>query len=255
MLKLIKYEFRKTLVPIAILAALVLGSEVYAFCSTVFHSETHMVISTVIMILIALAGTLIIFFAAIQSYQRELHSKSSYLLFMTPNSSYKIIGSKILTTLITALTVTVEACIFTYFDVFVMIREYLYDAYTQEMDILAELSRIFNYSPSEFLVSVLVFIITFWLSVVTSICIAYLAITLSMTLLSNSKANVFVSIVFFFVLTGIINWISGLLPLLTIGTGITQDLLASLPAYIFDVIIMIGCIIGSGALLEKKISL
>ena len=106
MLKLIKYEFRKNLYGIAVMLSIIALAQIYFMYACFIDQNRNK----------ALAGAWILFFCAvvcffmvfafgIVTYSRELSNKTSYLVFMTPNRSIKIIGSKLLFTFLNGVMV------------------------------------------------------------------------------------------------------------------------------------------------------
>ena len=92
----------------------------------------------------------------------------------------------------------------------------------------------------------------------TLITVAYLAVSLSSTVLQNKKIKGVVSFVLFVVIYVLMSYIAFKLPHLGEGmqaTTMLEAIYASLPQFTLYLVCMIGSYIGSAALLSKKISL
>ena len=102
MLKLIKYEFRKALTAMLILLGGTLAAEVYFLygMNVMEEKPEHLAISMIVLMLLSLAVYIFVLVRGVASYSGELKNRSSYLIFMTPNSTRKIMASKFLFTLI-----------------------------------------------------------------------------------------------------------------------------------------------------------
>ena len=92
----------------------------------------------------------------------------------------------------------------------------------------------------------------------TMITVAYLAVSLSSTVLQNKKIKGVVSFVLFVVIYVLMSYIAFKLPHLGEGmqaTTMLEAIYAYLPQFTLYLVCMIGSYIGSAALLSKKISL
>ena len=253
MFKLMKYELRRNLTTLVILYAVILGLEAYALFGMLTKSETHTAISFTLLVFGVFAVIMFIFVIAIQSYSKELGSKYSYMTFMTPNTTYSIIGSKLLSTGLIALTTTILAVLLVVVDFNIFINQFADVKEAKEAFEQILTSR--GYDLGNIFASVLVYFIVLWLGIFTWICVAYFAITLSATAFSNKKFRGVISFIIFIVIAVAITRLSNLFPTVDIGSGMLNQLLAPLLSYIFDIIAMICTFFGSSILLEKKVSL
>lgn len=96
MLKLMKYELRKTRMFFLVTVAIIAITELLFLIGYYGNFETPFVISMTLAFLIFIGG----FFAAMvfsfMLYYNDISKKPGYLLFMTPQSTAKIIASKLL---------------------------------------------------------------------------------------------------------------------------------------------------------------
>lgn len=254
MLKLTKYEFRKNRTFFIIFGIGLVLLQIYFMISTHSGDEEHTIMSSMLLFMYLMICYFSVFMFAISSYSKELNSKSSYLIFMTPNSALKIILSKMLAILIVGLVLLVLVCTLGYFDI-----SMIFDAYPNVGNIaefLDEILPILGINTNELVISIFAAILQFIISFFSIVTLAYLAITLSATLLQNNKLKGLVSFVIFIVLSYLISFFSDMLPrLYSNPENILYVFISALPITIFNAIIMIACIMGCAVLLEKKVSL
>jgi len=253
MFKLMKYELRRNLTAIIILYTLIFCLEAYALYSMYMKDQRGTGIAFGFLIFGGIAAIMLVFIVAIQSYSKELGSKYSYMTFMTPTSTYGIIGSKLLSTGFIAAFTTIIAILLIVVDYNIFINQF--PDIKNMKDILTLLANQNGLNVNDLLISVLVNFIVLWINLFTSICIAYLSITLSATVFSNKRFRGVISFIIFIALNYLINWIAGYLPIVEIGTGVLKELLHPILSYLLSIIAMIGAFLGSGLLLDKKVSL
>lgn len=254
MLKLIRYEFRKNRTTLAVLLSIVVALEVYFLISAKLESDTHMILS---MVLIALSGffvALAVFVLGIASYSRELGQKSSYLIFMTPNSTLSIVASKMLFTLCVGLIFTCLLSVFAYWD-FNILRDYfevwegyynIFSAYMQRGGI--DLTAIF--------LSILYYACVVFLSVLASVSVAYLSITLSATFLQNKKGKGLVSFLFYIAIVIGLSQLSRLYEIPAEAfTSPEQTRRMLTPSLIQNGAVTLLCMFGSAWMLKRRVSL
>ena len=95
MWKLIKYELRKQMQLKAIIFGIVALLELVWFWG-VFAKNSVMLSTSGLLVIVANVSMMYLYFESIITFSRDLKTRNSYMLFMTPNSSYKIIGAKVL---------------------------------------------------------------------------------------------------------------------------------------------------------------
>jgi len=172
---------------------------------------------------------------------------------MTPNTTYSIIGSKLLSTGLIALTTTVIAILLIVLDYNIFINQF--SAVKDAKELFEQVLTSNGLDLGNIFTSIFVYFIVLWLGIFTWICIAYFAITLSATVFSNKKFRGVISFIIFIVIAIAISKLSNLLPTVDIGSGMSNKLLSPLLSYIFDIIAMICAFWGSSILLEKRVSL
>ncbi len=257
MFNLIKYEFRKHFMVLVILAGMLVFIEGFTLYSIFMGSRSDIFLAFSMIVGGCFAAILMIFTLGIQAYSRELGSRNSYMMFMTPNSTYRIVGAKLIFTLIVALATTAVSCMMLALD-WNLLTGYSQTGYMVQ-NLIVWIRNIFedglHMDLNQFLMSFSVTLILLWLSVFTFICIAYFSITLSATAFSNRKGRGALSFVIFVALCIVLAKCSDILPDVYIGSGYIQDLCEPLLSYVLDIGAMIAALIGTGLLLDKKISL
>lgn len=207
MFKLMKYEFRKQLFS-KIIILLVLGVLEILFLYGLFaESDRVLGLSIGLFIFLSVAVVLFVSFESVLTFSNDLKTKQSYMLFLTPNSAYKIVGAKVLTT---AVTIGLTAA------VFVAVTLVDVAAILVKFDDIAKFVEMFqSFFASMFKANIdyafiITFILTFVLELIEILVIGMSSITLSATFLSNSKLKAVVSVAFFFVINFILNRVSSL---------------------------------------------
>ncbi len=190
MLNLIKYEVqrRKNAVFVVVLIITVVQSLIVL---GFYKGNSWTALSVILLILLTAGVYLFVLFDGIRTYYRDLNSRQGYMLFLTPNSAYKIIGAKMIVSL-------AELLFFVLIATGLLVIDYLVlkSVYSEFFSMITQYLK--DYIPSAGHVFVLSFsTVLQWLNIITT---AVLAITLTVTLLSGSKYSWLVSIVFYLAL-------------------------------------------------------
>ena len=254
MLTLSKYEFRKSRNFIITLAVLFFLLESYFLYSIYIQDSEKSAESAIFLMLYASVCYFAIFILAIANYSKELNSKSSYLIFMTPTTSLSIIFSKIFTILIIGIIFMTVICGVGYFDWLL-----LFDAYPDldfAMDSIQSVMIMMGINSHNFVLGILLFVIAFIISFFSSVTIAYLAITLSATLLQNNRFRGIVSFAFFMGITYVFGIIGAMMPvLIPEPVNIWEVFISIIPSIFLNLIMICISVFGSAYLLDKKLSL
>lgn len=261
MLKLMKYEFRKSRTTLlAMLAALVVLEAGFLVGHAI---DSYRLVGVCLGLLTVLVFVVYIYvlIAGIVSYNRELNDKTGYMVFMAPVGPGGIVGSKLLFTILTALIVTALFGSVVYLDYAMLFR-----GIESGADIYRQLDFTFTMFTGsmggDITLTKLILTIAFetgavLISVILTMCTAFLAITLSATLLQNKKGflRLLVSVLLFFAL----NAITG-----RVGSLAVRD---AVPADTDELLRMLGARAGinfafaalfawlSAFLLDRKVSL
>lgn len=150
------------------------------------------------MLLLALIGVASVFWIGIQSVvtlHRDMNTRQSYMLFMTPNNCYKILGAKYLEN---GLSILLSGLFFGTLGALDLTL--LFDHYhqlDQLMDLLKEILGAFTKSISLDPASIISFIVYLLFDWLFTVSLAYLAVIVCTALLNGKKGNLFLSFLLF----------------------------------------------------------
>lgn len=249
MLKLMKYEFRKQAFSKAVILALVGLLELVFFYGVIASSEKVIATSMTILALFTCGALFFLAFESILTYSNDLKQKCSYMLFLTPNTSYGIVGAKVLTAGIQIILAGIAFFLIFAIDGGILIAKY--DAIAEFKRIAAEFLReIFQLEVAfSDVIAVVSLIIISWISTIT---LAFFSITLSTTFLANNKFRGVVSFAIFIALNVAYSYITNLITGdLTIETNYT--LFFGLQS-LYMLILTIITYVGTAWMLDKKVS-
>lgn len=276
MLKLVKYEFRKSLSGGLALLGLTAALEIYYLISLNLKQENHMVISVILLALCAYAVALFVFIRGVTSYSGELKNRSSYLIFLTPNSSLKIVASKFLYTFANGLGFALLYAVLAGADVMLAMK--YFGEYERFLNGLKFMLNTYGVYVDQILYGGLFMVVYAFLSILSTIAIAYFSITIGHTLFRDKKWRWLPSLLLFVGLTWGVNALCSRFPsafdqLVMIdiqmdGTASAQAGIQAAADTLHDVIIpsllptagvslavILASMFGCAALLEKKVSL
>ncbi len=258
MLKSMKYEFLKNRVSLAVMGIIFACLEATFLIGCALKKDEPAAIAVTGLIVLSVVCVFYIYITGITAYSRDLREKSGYLVFMTPLSTYKVIGAKLLMVLIEATVFAAWFVLFIILDVTLLLHRFA-DMTWQE---LAEgLGEIFFFLRDPEVLrgitgAMCAGLILAFISLFMTVTLAYLAISLSATVLQNRRGKGIVALIFFLVLNQLANLAANHLPVLDIDWNNAMGaVVARMPAMLFYVALSVGAFIGTGLLLEKKISL
>lgn len=256
MLKMLKYEFRRGIFPLLIVGIVIAAIELYFLISTLTEHADHSIIVVSLLILAAFCCYLFVLIYGIISYSQDLKNKSGYLVFMAPISSYKVIGAKLLSILLTGAIIV--AVIFGLLTLDLSLAYSTYDSIDTFYDFLSNILEMGGYSLGGVILRLLAFILVFLIQFFMTITLAYLAVSVCSTILQTKKIKGFISFVLFIVFYVILSVIASKIPHLSNpGPNATfmEAMYAMIPQIALYFVVMVASYIGSSVLLEKKISL
>ena len=196
MLKLMKYEFRKNRTLLLVLLGVIAALEGLFIYSTITKDEGWLIASVVLLVVAAYGAALAVFIMGVSSYSRELNQKSSYLVFMTPRSSLSIIASKLVFTLLTGFCIAAVLIGLAAMDVPMMFKA-LGAEWRGYMNVFNTALGEFDMSVERILNIVAFYALYIMADIVSSVCVAYLAITLTATIMRGKKFHALVAVVFY----------------------------------------------------------
>ena len=260
MLKLMKYEFRKMRTTLLAMLAGLIALQIGFVVGT--HTDNNTVV-IVCLSLITLLTSLVyayIILAGMASYSRELKDKSGYLIFMTPVSPLGIVLSKLLFTALAALVATATFGVAAFLDFRYIFQQANISKETMDqINMLLRFGLNANADLLQIVRIVMYYVCTVLIEVLLTMCTAYLAITLSATLLQNKKGFVraLISLLLFVGLTWGCSWVAQ--KLIYANATIDKDL-KQLSGYLgWSLLLNAGfCAVFTGTsawLLDKKVNL
>ena len=261
MFKLMKYELRKMrTMLLAMLGALVVLEAGYLIGDKI---EDYRIVGVSIGLLTVLVFVVYVYIliAGITSYSREINDKTGYLTFMVPVSPMGIVVSKLLFTVLAALAITALFGGAVYYDYARLFKEidmsaddlrqldFAFSMFTGSMGANVSLTKVILTLAFEFG--------TVLIEIILVMCTAYLAITLTATLLQNKKGflRFLVALVLFVALNFVTSRVSGLVVKDTLPST-TEELLRMLGAQAAVHFGFAAVFAGASAwLLDRKVSL
>lgn len=245
MLKLMKYEFRKQAWSKALILFLAGLLEVVFFIAVAIEHEKSLGVSVAGMMMLGSISLMYVSFECIMTFSSEMKTKTGYMLFMTPNSAFKIVGAKILSAGIQILLTGLAFGALAVIDISVGVIRF---------DGIAKMKEIFMRFLSAFthidwdLETIFLWLFAVLIAWFSFIVLAFLSITLSTTVLSNSKLKGFVSFVLFIALMLIFSWLINKIKMDNFQTEMLMQCLAWTGFSILSYI-------GTSWMLDKRVSL
>lgn len=216
---LLKYEFRKTrTVKTAVLISTCIF-EILFLLGLICNVPVLLGTGTMGLSFCATLGMLILGLVSIAILYRELNSPQNYMLFLTPNSSYKIIGAKVLEN---GITLAVGGICFTMLagtDLFLWGVQA--SDFPTVMYLLSDMMGNIQPNPAD-IARILLVLFSGWLSVLT---IAFFAVVVQASLLNGRRfGGLFSFLLFLAIVVGIGIFISNL----PLGQGFLGSFLQSM---------------------------
>ena len=215
MFKLLKYEFRKTAFPKLVMLALTVLAEAAFLYGYFANKEDAMGTAVLFLVLLTLVGIALMGIMSLVNLHRDMNTKQGYMLFMTPNSCYKILGAKVLECGLSLMLAGAFFFALAVLDMDLVLRrdgvERIWDVFNQMLQTLN--TRLEINVPN--VLAVICYIVTSWLCTVTT---AFLADVISSALLNGKKGNLFITFLLFLALSYLIGKIVSLVP----ATGTIQ---------------------------------
>lgn len=247
MLKLMKYEFKKQAWSKAIILCLAAILQVIFLIGIFTSNENIQGFGFGFLMALAFGGIAYVGFECVDTFSKDLKTKCSYMLFLTPHTSYSIIGAKIVTSAIQVLVTG-----FAFLGLFILnglIMLTKYGSWRRTVELVKEFfAQLFNvYVDIKFIILMVLMLLIGWLFLIV---FAFFAITLSTTFLASKKFKGFVSFVIFIVIA----WIASFIQDKLFGNMYFTDLFMWCNI-LYLVVITVIAYIGTAFMLEKKVSL
>ena len=195
MKQLMKYEMRKTLTVKLMVLGIAGAAEIVFLLGLILDKENMMGLGAWFLLFLTFAGIMGIGLFSWINLHRDMNTKQAYMLFMTPNSCYKILGAKVLENGLSILLAGAFFFALGILDITLLFNHYgriaeLWDTITRVIASVNENIKLDAAGLASFAFSML----SGWIAMVTS---AYLADVVSTALLAGKKHNGIVSFIFF----------------------------------------------------------
>ncbi len=252
MYKLIKYELKKQWFSKIVILFTTILLQSYFLLSIFLEKDNHIATASAMLFFLVLIVFTYIAFEVVGTYAKDLNEKCSYMLFLTPNNSYKILGSKIITTVLQIMLFSIIYFILFIIDIRMVVVYFDYldgikEVITLALDTFFIGSILRNYDFYTIVIQLIKVILDWIIFVVT----ALFAITLSNTLLYNKKFKNIISFIFFILVSTFINYFNDFL-------RNSLDIYIIKEKLIFDCIFIIVCTVViyviTAYMVEKKLS-
>ncbi len=223
MMKLLKYEFRKTAFPKLLIFALVLIMECIFLYGCLTDQDDTKTLGVILFMMATMFSFLLVGILSLVTLHKDMNTRQGYMLFMTPNSTYKILGAKVAECSLTLLVLGVVGLGLGALD-FSMVEK--------EVQFLTSILKNFNPNlvPTFPNISATLFYILCGL--LCSVITAYFVDVISSALLNGKKGNLLITFVLYLLLNYVTHVIRGLITLIpAIGT-VTSFLLQGVVALV-----------------------
>lgn len=203
---LLKYELKKTWALKLIILGITAAAEA-AFLITLYlgSQDRGLTVTCLLLFLIAMGGTMLIGVQSVLTLHRDMNTKQGYMLYMTPRSSFQILGAKLLENGLSLALAGGFFFLLGFLDVTLLFSrmgslEELWDLFRDFVRMIDEEIQL----NAQSILCLVTELLASWLATVS---IAYLADIISSALLNGKKMNGLLSFLFFILLTILLNWI------------------------------------------------
>ena len=249
MLNLIKYELIKQrgskLIALGIFAIL----EVIFLLGVLLEKDGFLGFGMGFLAIVSIVFIFWLGIEAIFTLSNDMKNKSGYMLFMTPQSVYKIMAGKVLSSIITIIIAMACIALLALADMTILlVRFSSIKEFTNMVRDMTESFTGIDFSWQSGL-GFLIMLILSWISMVAA---GFVAVTISNTLLANLKAKGLISFVIF-IAVGIIS--SYILNILYGFIGYDNNILVFVINLAVSVITTLICFIVSGECMKRRLAL
>lgn len=260
MFNLMKYEFKKNIPALVTLLVISSVLEGYYIVGFITNKVDHMGIVASFLAMVSFVSFFVIFILGIINYENDINTRSGYLVFMTPNSSLKIITSKLLYVVLLALLTFVIIGGVAFLDLFLLAIKF--NEIYSFMDLIKLLFEFVDIDIAQVTKSIIFGLIVLISAIISIVSMAYLAITLSATFLQNNRYKKIISFVFFIIISIIVNVIGNEIMHINLNniyfnsySTFSDILLKTFPSVMYHLVVMVLCIFGCSKLIDKAINI
>jgi len=209
MLRLLKYELRKTLFAKLILLGVTLVAQAVFLAGFWGNRETTLELGMILLFFTAIIGIALMGILSLVTLHRDMNTRQGYMLFMTPNSCYKILGAKVIECALSILLAGAFFFALGLLDFSMLLGK---DTNQQLWDLFAQAVRSVNDKivlDAPHISALLFSMLADWLCMITT---AYLSDVVSSSFLNGKKANWIITFLLFIALNYGISKLQMLVP-------------------------------------------
>lgn len=248
MLKLMKYELRKTMFSKFILLLITALVEAAYLIGVFFNWERGLAIGLAGLMCCIMFGILYIGIESLLVFHRDLNTKQSYMLFLTPTNSYQVLGAKVIENGVSILLTGAFFAALVALDFTVSV---LYIGGVKQLldmlhDMMIHLRVDINISAQSLALGFFTILVSWLMMVVTG----YLAITLSATVLAGKRFSGVVSFIIYLLLGWACGWIvDKCVPVSMVNE--TLQYVLTIGALFIEIVVMY---LAAGWIMERRLS-
>ena len=202
---LIKYEFRKSWAMKGIILVITAIFEVLFLIGVFMQKETFLAVGVTLLSMIGVCSVFIIGVFGIYTLSRDLNTKRSYMLFMTPNNSFKILGAKLIENARSIIVVSACFVVLAIADVSILAASY--GEFKELFQFINAILGDAYYVDSYRFAMISEATVVNWIS---TVCLGFFAVIICATLLNGKKYNGFLSFCIFVGISIILSRVLGL---------------------------------------------
>ena len=250
MTKLMKYEFRKTWITKVILLGITAAAEIAYLIALYTNHENTMIGMAGLLTVLAVGGVLVIGLESVLTLHRDMNTKQGYMLFMTPNSCYRILGAKVLECALSVLLTGAFYFALGALDISLLLTKY--GEINQLWEMIQSFLEGFTVNGQKITIDAVTLaaaafsLLTGW---ILTIITAYLADVISAAVLNGKSYNGVISFALFLALSWLTGWASRLL------TGGINGTVPMMLAYgVVNLVLGAVMYVVTAQIMERKLS-
>jgi len=246
MLKLFKYELRKSSLSKLIILGLTLLVEAFFIYSIIKVDAGKAAIAVVLLMLCGVIGIAFAGILSVTTLHRDMNTKQSYMLFMTPNSKYAILGAKALEAVLSILVSFLFFSALAYIDVRLILDKF------GNVKELVDTAKYFTscIDPNldlnvASIAGFAIYMVSLWIEIIMT---AFFADVIVTSILKGKKFGMLLTAVLFIALNSCFSQVTSLVP--TMDSFLVHQVVSA----IIYLVISAGLCYGTATIMEKKLS-
>ena len=203
MLRLLKYELRKTLFSKMVLLGITVIAEAVFLIGLWGDKDNTLAIGAALLFFIAIIGIGLMGILSLATLHKDMNTRQGYMLFMTPNSTYRILGAKVAECGLSLLGIGAVGFGLGALD---------YSLMEKELQFITSILKNFSVELVPTLPNMSALLVYIICNVLCSVTTAYLADVISSSLLNGQKGNLVITFALFALLNFGIQKIMAVVP-------------------------------------------